>query len=131
VNIKELYHKSWIANLVGQRLSALSELIDLVAHVYAVDQDELILCDKPKVYSFKDLCGSLDLFNTLDFFGGVGIFITSIKPPESGWVVALHCSVCKMTEFSLSQYAREPEDGGYWLVQECRFYHPSKVKFKT
>jgi len=40
-----------------------------------------------------------------------GIHITSITPPEQGWPIMAHCSICKKTVIVLSPYAAKPEDG--------------------
>jgi hypothetical protein len=40
-----------------------------------------------------------------------GIHLTSITPPEQGWPIMAHCSICKKTVIVLSPYAAKPEDG--------------------
>ena len=45
-----------------------------------------------------------------------GIHITSITPPEQGWLIAMYCPICKVTTFVLSPYAIKPEKGDYWRM---------------
>ena len=48
-----------------------------------------------------------------------GIHITSITPPESGWLMSFYCPLCRETWFRLSPWAIKPEDGDYWRIQMC------------
>ena len=48
------------------------------------------------------------------------INITSMVAPESGWVVATHCPICKETTFMIHAYALKPTNGDYFrLNQTC------------
>jgi hypothetical protein len=47
-----------------------------------------------------------------------GIHVTSIVPPEQGWLIAFHCPLCKETTFILSPWAIKPEKGDYWRMTE-------------
>lgn len=46
-----------------------------------------------------------------------GIHITSITPPEQGWPIMAHCSICKKTVIVLSPYASKPEEGDIWSLK--------------
>ena len=47
-----------------------------------------------------------------------GIHVTSIVPPEHGWPIAFHCSICKETIFLLSTWANKPEKGDYYKMND-------------
>ena len=47
-----------------------------------------------------------------------GIHVTSIKPPEQGWPIAMYCPICKVTTFVLSPWAAKPEDGDYFKMND-------------
>ena len=51
------------------------------------------------------------------------VTITSIKPPEAGWPVLFHCSLCKMTVIALHPWALKPSDGDYWKIEACADEH--------
>jgi hypothetical protein len=46
-----------------------------------------------------------------------GIHITSIVPPAQGWLIAMHCPICKETTIILHSWAIKPEKGDYWLMR--------------
>ena len=46
------------------------------------------------------------------------IQVTSIVPPESGWPIMAHCSICQKTVILLSPWAIKPEHGDYWRLNE-------------
>ena len=48
-----------------------------------------------------------------------GIHVTSVTPPESGWLMSFYCSLCKETWFLLSPWALKPKEGDYWRIQMC------------
>ena len=49
-----------------------------------------------------------------------GINITSIKQPEQGGIIAIHCPLCKATDFILSLWAVKPRDGDFfYMPQTC------------
>lgn len=47
-----------------------------------------------------------------------GIFITHLVPPESGWMLAMYCPICKETTFRLDKYACKPSEGDYFLMKQ-------------
>ncbi len=55
----------------------------------------------------------------LDEIFNRGIHVTALAPPEQGWPVACHCSICKETVFLLSPWATKPKDGDYWKMEIC------------
>jgi hypothetical protein len=48
-----------------------------------------------------------------------GINITHMTQPESGGVLAGHCSKCKTTVILQSPYSKKPEDGDLFLMEMC------------
>jgi hypothetical protein len=75
---------------------------------YSVDKDELILCD-----SAGFIAEQPDLHP-------VGIFITSLKQPESGGVMAMYCRICKVTTFVWNEHSwGKPNTGDYFQVIAC------------
>lgn len=48
-----------------------------------------------------------------------GINITHMVQPESGGVIAYHCSKCKTTVILRDQYGKKPEDGDLFLAEMC------------
>lgn len=58
-----------------------------------------------------------DPFGDLQRLVRYGIHITSIAPPEQGWPIMAHCSICKKTVIVLSLYAEKPEDGDIWSLE--------------
>jgi hypothetical protein len=54
-----------------------------------------------------------DPFGDMERIFNRGIHVTSIVPPEQGWIVAAHCCLCKVTFFVLSPWAVKPEKGDY------------------
>jgi len=47
------------------------------------------------------------------------IIITSIKQPEQGAVMIMHCEVCRVSVITISIHAKKPDDGDLWVVQLC------------
>jgi len=39
------------------------------------------------------------------------IILTNITPPEQGWPIIFHCSICKKSNIAVSVYAIKPADG--------------------
>jgi hypothetical protein len=65
-----------------------------------------------------------------------GIHITFIVPPEQGWPVAMYCSLCRVTTFSLSPWGRKPEKGDYFRMNDVcpdeilGFEHNMRLRMK-
>jgi len=61
------------------------------------------------------------------------IIITSIKTPEVGWPVLLHCPLCGRSEIVLSLWAIKPERGDYfWMEKICiddEMHHQHNMRF--
>ena len=58
----------------------------------------------------------------------MSICVTHIVKPDAGAVVAIHCPVCKRTDFVVNSWAVEPEDGGYYKINMCGI-HDARTRF--
>jgi hypothetical protein len=58
-----------------------------------------------------------DPFGHMERLFSSGIHITKIEPPEQGWPIMAHCSICKKTVIVLSPYAAKPEEGDIWSLK--------------
>lgn len=45
------------------------------------------------------------------------IEITSLKQPETGAILMLHCAKCKTSTIVHNVYAAKPADGDYWYME--------------
>jgi hypothetical protein len=49
--------------------------------------------------------------------------ITSIRQPEQGAVMLMHCDKCRSTEIVVNEYATKPKDGDAWMVNMPCMHH--------
>jgi hypothetical protein len=111
--------------LVAAMCDLWAERLYLLSRIDQVDQSELILSDRPQHYdiylypsSYPHLGvgGSFNNAPSLSFPVSRGIFITSVRHPDSGWIIALRCDICHTTHYVHNEYAVKPEHGDFWLV---------------